>query len=76
MLGEKNKDDIQYVTNNLSRLDQDGNGFIEFDEFVRFPKYSGKFPFKATLWRNSFTKDAPERKNIEPLHLQDYTGRI
>lgn len=31
VLGEKNRDDIQYVTNNLSRLDQDGNGFIEFE---------------------------------------------
>ena len=34
VLGEKNRDEIGYVTSNLSRLDQDGNGFIEFEEFV------------------------------------------
>ena len=26
VLGEKNRDDIQYVTKNTNRLDQDGNG--------------------------------------------------
>ena len=58
VLGEKNRDELQYVTSNLSRLDQDGNGFIEFDEFVRIYVKLGKLLVKATLRRDRSSENA------------------
>lgn len=58
VLKEETPSEVDYVIKNMSRIDKDNNGTIEFEEFVRFDLFAGKLPFEKTLWRDGTSKNA------------------
>ena len=61
IFADDSQQDVHYVIKNMHRLDRDGNGSVDFPEFVIFQNNSGQLFVPNPLWINESPKKTHQR---------------